>query len=568
MAADLTQSFMGKHVEKIVLAAAVAVVALSAVLFVGMRGPQDAERRALQAEITGIKQGMQETNLDKILDAAAKKQLGLDQPVGTVADLENRLAALAAPWTPKLHMGGSQHGVTVEPVAAEPPQKPERILPVTDLETAVGRGVTTDPKAPNPLARLASKNISDIAWTSCVGRFDLTDQVAEFAKAKALPDTEVIVTRVDLERRVLKPDGQWSDWEALAPAVPDAVAAKLPKRPANPQEKAAVYNWWLGVTGAQEAVRRPPFFSLVALDEGAQVASDLGGGTQEVPRLRVPQPAPKAPPVAESTAAVAEGAAPPPPPPPGPARPPWAPEVVTPGVPTEPGTRREAPHVFATVWAHDLSVKPGGAYQYRMRVAVFNPAYGQPGSDEKIRWVLDFDGEWSESSATVRIKPLIEFYFVGSFGEKANLQLHRWIHGQWVVIPSVPSSVGSPVVYVKRDGRLRIPGAGGKQDEVTTAVDLSPDVLLVDMIRNFPYYPVGNRTPTRVNVLVYTDAQGRMQRRIDWEDRREAIEKRAAHEGAAPAPPPKSQATEPPKTPPKTPPKPPPKTPPTVRPKG
>jgi hypothetical protein len=316
-------------------------------------------------------------------------------------------------------------------------------------------------------------------------------------------------------------------------------------------------------------VRRAPFFALVALDEGATVASDLGGEGREVPRVRVPAPAPKAPP-AESAPAAGETAPPPPPPTPsGPVLPPGLSGIVTPVGPAEPAVRREAPHVFATVWAHDLSVKPGGAYQYRMRVAVCNPAYGSPAVDEQVRWALDLDGQWSEPSATVHIKPLVEFYFVGSFGEKANLQLHRWIHGQWLVVASVPWSIGCPVVYVKRDARIVVPGAGGKQEEVTTTVDLSPGVLLVDMVRNFPYYPVGNRTPTRVSVLVYTDVQGRMQRRIDWEDRREAIEKRPAHEGAAPKPPPPtSPGAEPPKPPPKTPPKPPPKTPPTVRPKG
>ena len=290
MAADLTQSFIGKHVEKIVVGVAAAMLVVSLVLFAVTRGPQDAVRRDLEVAIGQIKKGMEAADLDKILGPEGKKQLGLDTPVETVEELQQKLASLPEVWPPKEHTTTKLASTGREEKLApqDPPKKPGRILPVVDLETAVGRGVTSEPSVPSAVAKLAGKNISDIVWVSCVGRFDLTEQLDEYIKAKAKPEPEapIILTRVELERRTLKADGAWTDWEAVAPTVPGSVAAKMPQRPENAQEKAAVYNWWLGVKGAQEAVRRAPFYPLVAMDEDAVVAADVAGavGGVEQPR--------------------------------------------------------------------------------------------------------------------------------------------------------------------------------------------------------------------------------------------------------------------------------------------
>jgi len=549
MASDLTQTFMGRHVEKIVLGAAAAVLVVSAVLFVGLRTPHDSERRNLQSEISRIRQDMEETTLDKILGEEGKKQLGFDEATNVVEEIEKRPETLPAPWEPKLLTTGrlvpsnDGDGKTV----LEPPQKPGRVLPVTDLRVAVGRGMTNDASAPGVVAKVSVKNqnYGDILWVSCVGRFDLTEELAEFVKAKAPPDTEILVTRVDLQRRTLRPDGRWSDWEPVTSAGPASV--KLPNRPANSQERAAVSPWWSGLRTAQALVRHPPFYALVAKDSEAQVAVDVAGEVPtEEPSVRVP---------ATTKKPEGEGASAPAPTDSGAtatsAKPDW---FVTGGTSGGSGAtaHQEAPHVFATVWAHDLSVQPGQTYQYRMRGAVFNPAYAPPLSDAAIRWALDFDGEWSEPTENVAVKPIVEFYFVGAFRNKANLQLHRWIHGQWVIMPSVPTNIGGPVVC-KRDAKLQIPVAGGKTETVTVSVDLSPDVLLVDMIRDFPYYPQGNRTATRTGVLIYTDAQGRVGRRIDWEDNRAANELRQVRESEVPQPPAKKGGATPAKTPTKTP---------------
>jgi hypothetical protein len=69
---------------------------------------------------------------------------------------------------------------------------------------------------------------------------------------------------------------------------------------------------------------------------------------------------------------------------------------------------------------------------------------------------------------------------------------------------------------------------------VTQTVDLSPGVLLVDMIRGFPYTPPGMR-PIPTNVLIFSDTEGNLGQRIDWEDQKEANQRRQEREAAAPA---------------------------------
>jgi hypothetical protein len=549
MAADLTQSFLNKHIEKLVLAAAVAILVAAGVLFVGMRSSRENLRTSLKTRIAAVEEQQKQTTLPDVLNPEEKKQL-LETAGATVQQFKEELEGLPPAWdVTRQHTQGA---VKVEgPVAVtrNPPRKPDEILPVVDLRMAVGRGVTSDPTvAAAAVAKVPGKPLSDILWAGCVGKFDLTEQLAQYLKADNT-ETEIIITKVELQRRARKADGQWADWENAAPVIPHAVADKLPKRPANAKDKVAVYNWYKGIREAQATIRRMPFYPLAAMDEGSMRVSDAAGEAHGVEQPRVPTAAPTAPAApaapAEAPATPAAGTETPPPPPPAtttPGKPAWATDI-----PTEekgPGAkaRAEEAHVYATVWASDVAVKPGHAYQYRMRVSLFNPAYAQAEAEEALRWVLEFEGKWSDPTPEegVLIPELVQFFFVGSFGEKANLELQRWIHGQWVIVRSVPSNVGAPVVC-KRNAKLKVPGAS---DEVPEDVDLSPgfgsgrSVLLVDMVPNFTYYPEGNKTPTKVNVLVYTDAQGRLARRLDWTDRKEAAQARAAREGALPKAPP------------------------------
>jgi hypothetical protein len=550
MAADLMQSFVGRHIEKIVLGTAAAVLVAGAVLFVSPVGRKSHEsvRTGLKTKIELIQSKKQDTKLDEILTPADKKSLGVAEEPPSTDQFKQGLALLPGTWPRNLNTHKELLTTTI--VEVRKVKKPERIMTVEDVETAVGRGVTTEPKVPNALAQMTGKNVADIAWVGCVGRFDLTAQLDEYLKAKC--DPEIILTRVDLQRRTMSPDGQWGDWEPVTQAIPAAVADKLPKKPANPKDKAVVFKWWTAEKDFQATIRRPSFYPLAAVDTSVEskTVADIAGTVTGVEQPRIPAPTTRP---ADGTE---EGDAPPGPPPPGPpppakapaakpGGPSWAEGVLPEESPVAAPAKPAEAHVMATVWANDTSVKPGGVYQYRMRVAVFNPTYSQQGVGEDVRWLLELEGGWSEPSPKVRIPELVQFFFLGAFGDKANIELHRWIHGQWIVMPSLPSNIGAPVIYVKKDAKLKLPGgATGKEDE-TMSVDLSPGIVLVDMVRGFTYYPAGNKAPTKTNVLIYAGARGTLAVRTDWDDRAEAAKARAAHEGVAPPPATKAAAPSP-----------------------
>jgi hypothetical protein len=225
-----------------------------------------------------------------------------------------------------------------------------------------------------------------------------------------------------------------------------------------------------------------------------------------------------------------------------------------PATPTTPTTGAAQPveavpagpkHVIATLWAYDTSVEPGKTYQYQMRASIVSPIYSDPRVlDDKARWTLEFTGAWSEASREVTIPNLVDFFFVGmASGDKVNLELHRWILSQWVIQPSVQSSIGAPVVFSKRQ-KLTIPGAkagAASKDSMTAEainVDMNPQALLVDVLRQFPYVPEGATKVIRTNVLIYADARGQLDRRTEWDDKNESRNKKAEREGGGVAPPP------------------------------
>ena len=167
-----------------------------------------------------------------------------------------------------------------------------------------------------------------------------------------------------------------------------------------------------------------------------------------------------------------------------------------------------------------------------MRLAVLNPIWSVPGvKDDQARWTLEFPGPWSEPGEEVTIPGIVQFYFVGTFGRRVNLELHRWIHGQWVIVPSVPTLLGAPVVFTRRRARIVVPGA---KEEVTKDVDLSPQALVVDIVKGFPYKPRGGNRLIPTNVLVYADGRGSLRERIEWEDRQKAAEDRVRRKEVAP----------------------------------
>jgi hypothetical protein len=536
MAADLMESFLGRHVEKIVLAAAVALFLGALGWFVIFTQSQEKLRLAVNQRVEDTKKRIKEAKIDDALSKEERVALGIDLPVLTVSGFELRLKSLGPSWDALTRWSENQPkpGGVIEPTKIVR-TLPDKIMAIHDLEVAVGRGTTIEP-VPNPLSKLvdAKATLYDVAWAGVVGRMDLSAQLEENTKGNAVYQP-ILLTKVELQRRELKPDGTWSDWQAVPPSAPKAVLAKLPKFPANPQDKRAVGEWATGVINLQADIRRMPFCPLLASD--GKTVQALAGPIQGVE-----QPPPP-PPKIEASAAPAEAApaapAPEAPPPPKPATgtlPPWFTQPTPPaGKPAE-GAKAVTPaavkHVVAALWAVDATVEPGKTYQYQMRPSLVNPVYSSvEAKDEKVRWTLEMTGEWSRASKEVTIPPVNEFFFVGSFGGRPNLELHRWIFGQWVIVPSAQASIGAPVVYVKPRTQITVPGGTGTKE---IDVDLSPGILLVDINRNFRYRPEGNPQAIPTNVLVYADALGRLSQRIEWLDRQEANKARRSREGVLP----------------------------------
>ncbi|MCX5648987.1 MAG: hypothetical protein NTX40_07820 [Planctomycetota bacterium] len=537
MATDLRESWWGRHFEKVVVLATGLVFIASVVLWVVLRESRVEKREVIRRLIQQIG-GRDEDTIEKVLPEEEQRQLGLTKLPLTVAEFKRRLAQRPPKWPE----GDFVWGIPTTGPPPLPVEKvvtpPKQILAVEEVQTAAGRGVTPEAVS-HPMEKMAEQGLSDVAWVSCVGKFNLDLQLEQYLAGRVEPQP-IVITRVEMSRRERKPDGAWSDWEAVTGQGAKAAIDKLPRRPENSRDSRAVIAWARGLLAVQEEVRRIPFVVLVARDAEGKWVHDIAGDVKgvEQPSLRVPAgagaPATPAAPGLSPEAAVPSGA--------GPAAPAaptsaawWLTEPTGPVAPTPAGPTLTGPvepqYTYAKVWAHDLSVRPGRTYQYRMRVTVFNPVYSHPDcGDEQAKWTPERVGEWSEPSVAVTIPRLVYFYFVGVSGDRANLELHRWIHGQWVIVRSVSCRVGTPVVCSKLVP-IKVPGSG---KDVTETVDLSPGVLLVDMIRGFPYTPTGMKAiPT--NVMVFSDTQGNLGQRIDWEDKKEANQRRQEREAAAPA---------------------------------
>jgi hypothetical protein len=570
MAADLTQTFAGKHFEKLILAAALLIFAVSLALFVAMRGSQEKVRTDVQTVVKQIQDARKAPGLDAALTPEERAALGIDQPPLTEADFAKRLNALPETYVAKVPADTKDKFVEALPIRVvtidtRNPVAPE-VAEVTDLQVFKGRGTTTEAVSA-ALFRLEGKPaLSDIAWAGIVGQFDLTVQQDAYIKAEAPDPNYILLSRLELQRRELKPDGAWSAWQDVRPALAAAVVAKWPKLPANPRDKAAAGAWYAACKTLQADIRRMPLPSLVARDKEGQTADQVVGTVTgvEQPKPRVKEePAVPAAPAAPDSAAPAPAA----PPPPATGMSPWERHVVQPDERTATGpAEATAPkHVTATLWAYDATVEPGKTYQYQMRVGVVSPIYSLADvKDDQVRWSLEFLGRWSKPSPEVTIPGLVEFFFIGTSGERANVELHRWILGQWVMQPSVSISFGAPIVYSSKRQKLALPSAKESAKESTTpeaiTVDMNPQAFAVDVIRNFPYLPEGGRQAIRTSVLVYADAKGQLQRRIDWDDKNAARNAREVRKEARPTgpevkppppPPPPKKERPPPRTPPR-----------------
>jgi hypothetical protein len=576
MAADLTQNFLGKHFEKLIVAVAAAVFVVAAIVFVfstshdnlrknvddavlNLTKPKDTPvtylsgaGRNLDEELKTL--GLTDDQRKKVMDldsiTAAKlkdaglsedkirgilllkvmppteqAKLGLNQPPMTVTQFGRLLNEMPGEWDSRRDWTEKHLAEKVEPPTREVFTSP-RVVTVTNLQVVTGRG-TTDEPAPAANITFRYDKYSDIVWNGITGIVDLTEQ--QEAYKASMPKSPmayqpIMISRVELQRRELKSDGTWSPWQQIVPAITGTANAKWPKTPTNPRDTRSVMQWGAEIAGMQSLIRHMPLYHLVAVDEEGRLIEAAAGPSTgaEQPDLTPPKPAEPAAPVTTSPTSPAEPVSTA-----GSDMNPWAtvptkgkPPTGAPNVPPPP--RDNARRVTTNVWAYDCNVQPGKTYQYQMRIWIRSPIYNQGEADPEIRWLPEFAGNWSAPSREVAPPPTVYFYFVGTFSEKANIDVQRWVMGQWIHVPSLPTSVGAPIVSTtpKRQ-KLLLPGGKGGYTKDNVEIDMNPEnIVLVDILRNFLYQPEGGGLrPTRTNILIFSDARGELQQKIEYEDK-------------------------------------------------
>jgi hypothetical protein len=270
------------------------------------------------------------------------------------------------------------------------------------------------------------------------------------------------LTDYEVQRREKTPDGNWTDWQTIKTVRYDDVRTPpLPFRRCrdgdakvlNRDDKARnkfiedVRNFLQGVNKYQKDILQPPFYKLA----GKEWASpyDL---------LGEPERQPAAGPAAEAEPAAPVGG--------GGQLPAALQPAATPA--TAKTTKAQPQRGTETqVWFNDkLSMSDiGKTFQYRVRVKFFNPVFNADPGDLDPKhldegWMVELPGAWSKPSDPITIEPVVRFFFVGRFGNKANFKLYRWTFGRWYQIPNQAFEVGD-AISVEKQLDIEIPDARG-----------------------------------------------------------------------------------------------------------
>jgi hypothetical protein len=303
---------------------------------------------------------------------------------------------------------------------------------------------------------------ADILYVSGQARVDLQQQTLWSQKdALGLTINQTLLTGYQVERAQLNADGTWGPWQARPTVRYETVKGQPlfkmvkegdPKKlDADVKERKlyidAVIRLKTDFVKNQEQILHPLFFELAGKD---WIPPYETLGVQAEAERPAESSAPSETPDEGGVSPTGEVAP--------------ASEIA----PSSNPSRTAGPKARQTadLWFTDeLSVKDvGKTYQYRVRVLFFNPIFGADlaASNPNERYVIEVPGEWSEASAAITLAPIVRFYFVGRFGDKANIELHRWIYGRWHRTKGA-FDVGDPI-SIERSEDIKIPG---KQGDIT-----------------------------------------------------------------------------------------------------
>ncbi len=136
------------------------------------------------------------------------------------------------------------------------------------------------------------------------------------------------------------------------------------------------------------------------------------------------------------------------------------------------------------VWAHDLTVKPGRTYRYRVTVSVYNPFFGKKRSlvknQQDLAEAFTLNSPPSDWAPPVRIHPLRRVFITSAssgggqhgFG-RATAEVYLFHDGtQWV--QSFPVQPGTAIGGIKRMKR--------PDDGSTVEIDFTTNLFVLDIV--------------------------------------------------------------------------------------
>ena len=184
------------------------------------------------------------------------------------------------------------------------------------------------------------------------------------------------------------------------------------------------------------------------------------------------------------------------------------------------------------VWIHDAfpgSVLPGKAYQYRMRVQIFNRLAGFPErletpADAQVIFVA---GPWSEPSDPITIEaPAHVFLTRGDdTKEEVTVELYKWYRAVWVTSRQ-KLKIGDSIDI---EDRVDTPDPTNPKEVYAAKVPFRMDAMVVDIDfdraareRKIERGGVRFLAPERTSAVVFVDSTGQLQERVEALDRTDA----------------------------------------------
>ena len=133
--------------------------------------------------------------------------------------------------------------------------------------------------------------------------------------------------------------------------------------------------------------------------------------------------------------------------------------------PEEPQDQPQVPELEqlqqkTVVWVHDMPVEPGHAYRYRLAVDLYNHYLGQYDKllDTEAASRVLLQGEWSQPSKPVEVKPEVAFFVTTADAREAKIDIFKWFRGK-IANRKIRLAPGQRVTL--RDF-VRIPGEKGR----------------------------------------------------------------------------------------------------------